>query len=1423
MTPRDEIAVDGVRSDGVGHIPATPQQLAEYERGAEQLAQLRTPILLDVDHPHQRLYIQAFDGTGNNQFKDPLHKTNVAKIVQQLQPLNGAPGQRIHVDYQVGPGTQDSALERNLDLVRGYTFEQNIERSYDRLVTQINRDFRTDPAMEPRFASIGFSRGASQAAGFSRLLDERGIPDLRSSYLNPAGEIQYARHLVKPGESIQALGLLDPVATGAPMEADRRIPKTVVSAVQFTAKNELRATFPSDQIVPPGFSSEGRFLNIGFPAAHSDVGGSYHRDGLSVRSGNLMVDYLNGLSNQPYLQKSYEPQDVRFNVIHQSTEGQLIYRLDPRESIRGEPSGTNVRLAPAHVTDAGPLPHQPQPMNEALAAKLTYRPIPIGAVPREPAIPLPPPASAEAIAAAGRSVPLAPKLVQGVTAVAVAYDGATSAWSAKELLARDNTIGAQSALIHFGSRNLGMVAGAEIGTAIGVLGGSESGPGAFFTGLIGGAAGMYAGNKIADQVDTYIMTHQADPQGNTWTMRNDGAWVREAQTIDWNATAYNEGVPVVQSSQLLVADKALSDRLNYEGLTARTNLNLSHPNTPRNPFEQPSSASDRPSVEPAAWTRDPATHAWSRQAVVQELEHGLKNTVTDTASPERAMQLDRAAAQTMADNAYTSPKGLAQQFEGQYHAQGWDRFGGLPQPVSDALKTPSDTLAASDGHAYTRDAVGEWHRPGHLGSTVTASGNLRDELATTHAFAQQIDAAHLADLGKAGATPNAVLSRDHATQASEHREAVETKAAMHGGDAAARGQAAKIMADEQKVARPGEHQPEHEAAAQQQARQDALRAHSTLTQANMREQSVDQAAHADSATHQLAQSQQAAQTQAADHAQAVTEATRQAVQQQQERAQAQAQQEREASERQESQARESERQRDQAHEETRERHDEQNRQQEERQEATAKAAEATHPAETPGDPAQVHPHAPAPGSDHSEPPNGPSMAEADHTPGHASGTPEPSHVANSATEHPGQTHGASPEVADSATHGTPATAGARQDEHAKPDTHTETQAKAEHDAAAHPVPDAQEHAVKSLSQRPSSPGHEEGPHSQDESTAEGRLTQERASHEVEQGYTALHQPEPEATHTPAPIAIGSLKREAPESTAEPEVVKSGSPTPEREGASAMLAQEEAHAQPATEREPSKDSHASAAQDHSAAPAIEHQATSERDPEDRSASALRPEAPVAAVSPRIIPSDEPNLAPQPGANLAQATDVATPTASASNLGGPTELAAVKDRQVGMPSTEPGKPSLEVAAANQLASRTVAQESGPVGADEAQRNPFGPGEAMEDKEIADLWLALQSKDGRTIDQACDRLAQRPEAQALLKEADNFLVAQQTQQAKDAMAWGGAEAAQAVVAQMPERMQQEAPVRTMTMQLEPPGGRGAPMSGGAGGGGGGGGGGG
>src|ERR1700761_2770671 len=122
MTPRDEVSVDGVRSDGVGHTLATSEQLASFEQTAEQLAKLRTPVLLDVTDSNQRLYIQAFDGTGNNKFKNPDHATNVAKISDQLEALREQGHSRIHLDYQVGPGTQDSALERTADGLRGHTF-----------------------------------------------------------------------------------------------------------------------------------------------------------------------------------------------------------------------------------------------------------------------------------------------------------------------------------------------------------------------------------------------------------------------------------------------------------------------------------------------------------------------------------------------------------------------------------------------------------------------------------------------------------------------------------------------------------------------------------------------------------------------------------------------------------------------------------------------------------------------------------------------------------------------------------------------------------------------------------------------------------------------------------------------------------------------------------------------------------------------------------------------------------------------------------------------------------------------------------------------------------------------------------------------------------------------------------------------------
>lgn len=96
-----------------------------------------------------------------------------------------------------------------------------------------------------------------------------------------------------------AVGLYDPVPTGVMEMLDRRLPPSVVSAFQINAADERRGLFPVDRIVPAGLSDDGRFLSVDVAGVHSDIGGSYLRGGLGVRSFNLMTDYRNALYSEP--------------------------------------------------------------------------------------------------------------------------------------------------------------------------------------------------------------------------------------------------------------------------------------------------------------------------------------------------------------------------------------------------------------------------------------------------------------------------------------------------------------------------------------------------------------------------------------------------------------------------------------------------------------------------------------------------------------------------------------------------------------------------------------------------------------------------------------------------------------------------------------------------------------------------------------------------------------------------------------------------------------------------------------------------------------------------------------------------------------------------------------------------------------------
>ena len=374
--------------DGVSTVPASEADLASFKQASEQLAKLSAPVLRDESRPNDRLFVASFDGTGNSMLKDsPENHTNVAFIHEQVRAferkaLDEQGSTAIAGGYVEGPGTQ-GGLGGSLDLASGGSYESRLEDMYLQFTKQAAAWLKENPDADIRIAAIGFSRGAEQAAGFTRLVEERGIKNPEGAQVTYDGDGRVLRvnyvgePLREPGTVIQAVGLFDPVGTGEPRDHDRRLPPSVVSGFQITADDERRNLFPSTRLLDPGVTDGGRFLNVTVAGAHSDIGGGYTQDGFGIRSGNLMIDYLNGLSDRPFLDKREEPDDPARNVIHRSEEHQFFYRTSTYDSAGTR--GTREELAPSNLCRIDCLDALPR--NEALAAELAWRPVVIGPVP----------------------------------------------------------------------------------------------------------------------------------------------------------------------------------------------------------------------------------------------------------------------------------------------------------------------------------------------------------------------------------------------------------------------------------------------------------------------------------------------------------------------------------------------------------------------------------------------------------------------------------------------------------------------------------------------------------------------------------------------------------------------------------------------------------------------------------------------------------------------------------------------------------------------------------------------------------------------------------------------------------------------------------------------------------------------------------
>ncbi|TBR13615.1 MAG: hypothetical protein EPO46_02355 [Lysobacter sp.] len=379
--------------DHASRYAADTHDIESFAHAEQQLARLRTPVFMAASDPHARLYVASFDGTGNDR-EQPGPRTNPALIYNQIQ-ADPMAHPRVQGGYIAGPGTQAHAPERWNDLKSGITYQARLEEMYLVFCRQAWRWIRDNPEATIGLVNVGFSRGGEEAAGFARLVDERGIRDPTNVRIHRNRDQLITRidydptlpFLRAPGSVAQAELLFDPVGTGEPWKRDRRPPPRVLTGLQIYAEDERRDLFKPSHILAPGLSSDARFLGVVVGGAHSNIGGGNVEDGLSRRSLNLGIDFLNSLSNTPFLEKVHLRPDL--DVVVRTAEylpiyNDRAYRAKERAGVPEDHRRAGIECIAGSLRRCDADGRSPAPVDRVLNAAFPRRDVPIGRVPPTP-------------------------------------------------------------------------------------------------------------------------------------------------------------------------------------------------------------------------------------------------------------------------------------------------------------------------------------------------------------------------------------------------------------------------------------------------------------------------------------------------------------------------------------------------------------------------------------------------------------------------------------------------------------------------------------------------------------------------------------------------------------------------------------------------------------------------------------------------------------------------------------------------------------------------------------------------------------------------------------------------------------------------------------------------------------------------------
>lgn len=312
------------------------------------------------------------------------------------------------------------------------------------------------------------------------------------------------------------------------------------------------------------------------------------------------------------------------------------------------------------------------------------------------------------------------QLIRSGGLLASGADAVVTARRTSQLLEEGNGTAAQSELTHALARNGGGWVGG-MATAS-VIGTSSFVPAA----IVAGDALLMskAFDKGADLLDNRAIYQQTDKDGVTWQF-NGRNWDRQAVM---DSAGDGLGNPAERS---VGASYEKARELGAYAHVKAVELALGKAPSPQDPFSIPAKDGEGRLDNPN-WHRDAQTEQWTRQVkigVSGANDRGVYET--QTASPERANELNREAVQRIENNIANGKAAIAASYLETYAATRASDFVPLvPEAVEQARAKP-DAIRGSDNQLYQRDEAGQWHHAGQI-----AQGNMALELELTRTIQQ---------------------------------------------------------------------------------------------------------------------------------------------------------------------------------------------------------------------------------------------------------------------------------------------------------------------------------------------------------------------------------------------------------------------------------------------------------------------------------------------------------------------------------------------------------------------------------------------------------------------------------------------------------------------------------------------------------------